>query len=470
MYATDGTTFISGIGLGFGLLMSFLMIVSPRRYALLPVIAMICFMTMGQRVMVLGLNFTLIRIVLLFGLLRIIARGEVRAVKLNGIDRILIWWVMSSVITYTILWGTGDAFVNRVGLAYNALGLFFLFRALLRDLDDVLRVVKQMALLVVPLAACMAVEKTSGHNPFAIFGGVPPETIVRAGVLRCQGPFAHPILAGAFGSAILPLFVGLWWQQGSSRLLAFAGIVSSVIITVAAGSSGPVMGALLGLVGICFWPVRQRMRVVRRGIALALLSLHLVMKAPVWFLLARVGVFSGSTGYHRAILIDHAVDNFWEWWLVGTYSTAHWGYYMFDITNQYVLIGVEGGLVTLVLFVAIIVRCFGAVGRAVRALESASRDGHRFIWALGASLLVHVANYISVPYFDQNIVNWYLLLAMIAVASSVTQQSLQDATQSESGGKETVNGLPPALGPSKSRLLSRVQRGSGSLKRRQCYR
>jgi hypothetical protein len=450
MYATDNTTFINGIGISFALLMIVLMLTLPRRYAMLPVVAMVCFMTMGQRLLIFDLNFTLIRLLLLFGLLRVFARGEVQRSPMNGVDRMMLWWVLSSVVAYTLLWQTSEAFVNRLGLAYDALGLYFLFRVLVRDVDDIRCVVRQFAWMVLPLAACMLVEKTSGQNPFAVLGGVPVETLVREGVLRCQGPFAHPILAGAFGSALLPLFVGMWWQ-GQQRPLALMGVVSAGTIAVTAGSSGPLMAATVGLIGLCMWPLRAHMRGVRWALLLGLLVLHMAMDAPVWFILARVGIFGGSTGYHRAILIDHAVHQFPNWWLVGTESTASWGYYMFDVTNQYVLIGVQGGIVTLLLFVGIIKRCFGAVGQAVHGWSDAQVSNQKLAWAMGASLLVHAVNYISVPYFDQNIVNWYLLLAMIATAGSVaTQATLTQEAADDGASSAIVNPDLPRGGPEPS--------------------
>jgi hypothetical protein len=197
------------------------------------------------------------------------------------------------------------------------------------------------------------------------------------------------------------------------------------------------MAAGVGISGLWLWPMREHMRVVRWAVGLTILGLHLVMKAPVWFLLARMAIFDGSTGYHRAILIDRAVTHFRDWWLVGTYSTAGWGYYMFDVTNQYVLIGVQGGLITLVLFVAIIVRGFSAVGRAVHAWGEEHSTDQRFAWALGASLLVHAVNYISVPYFDQNIVCWYLLLAMIATAGQLPKEALRPAGATRETGQPT---------------------------------
>lgn len=432
MYATDNTTFINDIGLSFMFAMGLLMLVLPRRHALWPVVVMICFMTMGQRLLVFGLNFTLIRVLLLFGLARVLMWGEMQLGGRHPLDRRLGWWVLSSIVTYTLLWQTSEAFVNRLGLAYDAIGLYLLFRMLVRDADDIRTVLRMFAWLAIPLAACMLVEKQTGTNPFAALGGVPPQTLVREGVLRCQGPFAHPILAGAFGSALLPLCIGLWWQERGG-LLPLLGAASALTVVATAGSSGPLMAAAIGLVALGLWRLREHMRAIRWSLGLTLLALHLAMAAPVWFLLARIAVFDGSTGYHRAILIDHAIDHFGDWWLIGTKTTADWGYYMFDVTNQYVLIGVQGGLVSLLLFLAMIAAAFGAVGRAARTWALERLDDSRLAWACGASLLVHAVNYISVPYFDQNIVVWYLLLAMIATLGL------------RAAAPQTANALPAAV-------------------------
>jgi hypothetical protein len=316
------------------------------------------------------------------------------------------------------------------------LGLYVLFRMLVRDLPDMQMVVRQFAWLVMPLALCMLYEKKTGHNLFSILGGVAPDTMVREGVLRCQGPFMHPILAGAFASASLPLFVGLWSSRAHRMLACFASL-SAVLIIWTAASSGPLLALTVGTIGLWMWRLRGHMCTVRWALGLTVLALHFAMQAPLWFLIARVGIFGGSTGYHRAILIDRAIDHFSDWWLVGTYSTENWGYYMFDVTNQYVLIGVQGGLLTLILFVAIIVRCFGAVGRAVQAFEGGRPLEQKMAWAMGASLVVHAVNYISVPYFDQSIVCWYLLLAMIATLDQVhrtqsSSNSTADVQQAQS--------------------------------------
>jgi hypothetical protein len=179
------------------------------------------------------------------------------------------------------------------------------------------------------------------------------------------------------------------------------------------------------------------MKEIRWATGTLLVALQLVMKVPVWFLLARVDVFSGSTGYHRAYLIDRAFANLGDWWLIGTKSTAGWADIdqgLFDVTNQYLVEGANGGLITMLLFIGILVCGFRYVGLSVR---KASKNEEPFIllsiWALGAALFAHLVTYISVSYFDQNIINWYLLLAMIATAADklVLAPALSEATATD---------------------------------------
>lgn len=89
-----------------------------------------------------------------------------------------------------------------------------------------------------------------------------------------------------------------------------------------------------------------------------------------------------------------------------------------DVTNQYLAVGFGGGLVTMLLFILIIVLCFRAVGIAVRRTAGIESFSTRFcVWALGASLFAHALGFLSISYFDQNGVMWYLLLAMISAST-----------------------------------------------------
>lgn len=423
---------LNTFGLVFTAAVCLLTWILPRRCALAPLIILICYMTMGQDVVVEGLNFNAFRIVTLAGWVRVIVRRDFRRIHLNSIDKTTICFVIANLVAYTLLWRDYDSFKYKLGLAYDVIGVFFLFRIFMENMDDVVRVFKIAAILVLPLSTSMLYEKLTGTNFFAVFGGVHPITQIRDGVLRCEGPFAHPILAGTFGATLMPLFVALW-IRAENRLLASLAIIGSLVITWASGSSGPVLILLCGIMVLCMWPLRMKMRTVRWGILLMLTALELVMKSPVWFLIARVDIFSGSTGYHRAMLIDGAIKHLSEWWLIGTKTTLYWanpGQRLFDVTNQYLVYGADGGLVTMFLFIGIIVFCFAACGRTVRAMEGARRRADQWtVWSLGAAVFAHTINYLSVSYFDQTKFAWYLLVAMICGAT--TPLLLEDKSQDQ---------------------------------------
>ena len=418
-------------GLMFILAMAGLLLALPRRLALLPIILTACYMTFGQLIVAGGLHFTMLRVLVFVGCVRILVRKEFHRLDWQRLDTMMVAWVLAGTVTYTILWGSSDALINRLGLAYDALGLYFIFRFLLRDLDDVKRVCRLFALTLIPLALAMGFEKLTGRNPFFVFGGVPEFTVIRDGVLRCQGPFGHPILAGTFGAAWFPLFVGLWLQGKGQRLLAGLGVLSAMLITVFAGSSGPIATFGAGILGCAMWRVRNSMKAVRWGIVSVLLIMQVVMKAPVWFVFARVNILSGSTGWHRANLMDRTFAHFWDWWLLGTKDTISWGVWAGDITNHFILQGVRGGLITMILFIAIVVMSFSAVGQAMRAMRGKSRRTQLLLWTIGATIFAHVVSFMSVSYFDQNVVNWYLVLAFVATAACVRFQKKHLPLQSK---------------------------------------
>lgn len=448
-----GQSILSPVGMGFTILMCVLFLVLPRKYALLPVIMLTCYMSLGERIVIAGLNLTMLRILTLVGWMRILARGEIKSIKLNSIDKVLIWWASSLMIAYVMLWQSYDGFKYISGAVYNAIGMYFLFRALLQSSEDVIRVFRFTSLLIVPLVVFMILEKMTGVNPFALFGGVPQISQVRLGVVRCQGPFAHPILAGTFGATLLPYFVALWWQHGRDRFLCILGVCSSISITLLAGSSGPIAALVAGIAALLIWRFRESMQKVRWGIVLALLALEAVMETHVWWIFGRVSVFAGSDGWHRSFLIDRAIFNFFDWWLVGTKSTESWGFSLWDITNQYIFEGTRGGILTMLLFITIIVRCFRAVGRSVRAAETQYLPSvYLSIWALGAALIAHVVTFFSVSYFDQNLVNWFLLLAMISTAAGqFLDAKLQIPHRQVDISYSDDKGIP-VLGPLASKL------------------
>ncbi|MHC4348239.1 MAG: hypothetical protein ACYS15_06895, partial [Planctomycetota bacterium] len=334
--------------------------------------------------------------------------------------------------------GTAAAFINRLGMLYEAIGTYFLCRALVRDWQDLLTFARCAAIISAPVALAFVIEKATGRNFFAFFGGVPEETIVRAGRLRCQGPFDHSILAGCFWASLLPLIGALWWSRGWNRPLAVAGATCAAWIVIACASATPLGGLIFGLAAAALFPLRHWMRWIRWSLLVAVVALQLVMTNPIWHLLARVPLVTGSTGWYRFKLIDEFVRHFSEWMLIGTRAYASWPGPGFNaLTNEFVRQGVDGGLLTLALFVGMIVVAFIGVGQILRAANrrryrvvGSTADGKRTLvrpagdandraaklalaWALGVSLFIHCVVFIGVSYFGQVLLVWFLGLGFI---------------------------------------------------------
>jgi hypothetical protein len=416
-------TNIHPVGMAAVVVLGAALLVLPRRWALLPMLAVACFISPAQRIVALELNFDLLRLMVLTGWLRLLLRGEMRDFRWKPLDGWLVLWALGGTVVYAFGQGSLAALKFKLGTSFDAIGMYFLFRNLVRDWSDVDCVARIAVLVSVPVALAFVLERATGKNIFAVFGYVPASTISRAGHLRCQGAFAHPILAGCFWASLMPLMAARAWQGARGRRQAALGLACSGLIIFCCASSTPVVAVFMGVAAAAMFPLRNVLKWIAVAFLVALVELHLVMKAPVWHLIGRMGILGGSTGWHRYYLINEAVNHLEEWWLLGTRSTAHWGYGLFDVTNQYVLEGVRGGLLTLVLFVAMIGAGFAAGGRLWRFADS---DRHRLVlaWALGTGLFIHCLNFIAVSYFGQIILLWYLTLAMIAGLAPGSSRSL----------------------------------------------
>jgi hypothetical protein len=143
----------------------------------------------------------------------------------------------------------------------------------------------------------------------------------------------------------------------------------------------------------------------------------LIMKGPVWSLLEHIDLTGSSESFHRYQLVDTFINHFFDWWLLGTKDNGSWGWEMADTSNQYVTYGISGGLLTFVLFIAIISKCFGGLGTSRRRFEGCFKD-EWIRWCLGAAMFAHLVVFIGIDYFDQSIFAWIALLTMISMVVS----------------------------------------------------
>jgi hypothetical protein len=387
-------------------------------------------MTMGQVIEIGPFSFQLFRMLLAFGVLRVLFRGERIQGGLTTVDKlVIVWGIWIFLASFFHKFTPGSGPVYALGSVYNMILPYFLFRIWCRNDRDLRIIIGAIAVLLVPVSISMWMEKISIYNPFAIFGGVLEIPMIRDGSVRASGPFAHPILAGSVGATCLPLMTSIWT---SSRTLAMLGIAACIAMVVASASSGPLMSLILGIFALCMWWYRKLTRYCVPAMVIVYILLLLIMSRPPYYLLSRIDLTSGSTGYHRAALIDAFLSHFKEWWAFGTDHTKHWVPYIqgptpehTDITNAYIGYAVVAGLPALIFFLAILWRSFTYVGiEARKSYRGTSRDSF-VAWCLGSALFAHATTNISVSYFDQTLVLFWATISMISSLHSITLQQFR---------------------------------------------
>ena len=394
----------------------------PRRLAFLPLLIAACHTPYN---VALGGQFTAVRLVLFAGLLRASTTGSVGWTTRNPLDVLLAVWSGLALLS-SFGHDTGTPFVYRCGLVLNVFGTYLYFRAFVPRADDFRRLIVTLAWILLPLAVLLAFETATSANAYHAIGTRYAEAFVREGRHRAMGPFGNPILAGTLGAVCFPLFVAIWRRQ---RRPALIGIASSIVIIITSASSGPIGTLLLALGALMLWPWRRSLGTVKLSAIALIFIVQLFRERSVWYLLALIDFVGGSTGWHRARLLESALDHIGEWWLAGTDYTRHWMPYGLpsvpnhcDLTSYYVHLGVIGGLPLLIALIWILWRSFNLIGRKLRQLRAARSKDEFFVWCVGATLFAHTATFFTISYFDQLFVLFYLIVAAVPalVAMRVT--------------------------------------------------
>lgn len=393
----------------------------------MPLLIGACYMTLAQGIEIGPFSFMVIRMLIAIGVIRIILKHERVAGGIISLDWLMIalagWAIISSVFHND----AARALVFRFGLVFNICGIYFLIRVFCQSMEDLILMYRIIGIILALLALEMINEKLTGYNMFSVLGGVSEHPSVRQGKIRAQGPFAHAILAGTVGSVSLPFMIALWQIH---RKTALIGLMSCVTIIIASSSSSPILSGLVGMGALFMWPLRHRMRLVRLLAVFGYFALDIVMKAPAYYLMARVDPAGGSTGYHRARLIQSSIEHISEWWFAGTDYTRHWmrtgvswSPDHTDITNYYIKMGVWGGLPLMLLFIAILFKAFTFIGNSLQHSSLSTFKSKFLLWALGASLFAHVVTCLAVSYFDQSFLFIYLALAASGSIWSILKNS-----------------------------------------------
>lgn len=386
----------------------------PLRWAYLPILIAAAHTPHFEAL----IGFSTVRLVIVTGLLRAVALGKIKWSARHPIDILfLIWSIFAILSGFAHSWEYNNPFIYRSGLIVSVFGTYLYTKAYLNTPDALKKFAQATVIVLAPSACMMVIETVTGRNPYYIVGSWNALALVREGRTRAAGPFGTPILAGTVAALCVPLLLPLW---KSERKTAVIGLLACLTIIGTSASSTPIGTLLVGLFTVWLWKFRRHLKLINWGTIILLVVLHLIKERPVWYLISLVDFVGGSTGYHRAKLIDSAITYIGDWWLAGTDYTIPWMPYALastpghvDLTSYYIFLGVVGGLPLMLTTIVIIYRSFSILGKRLN-LRGPMKNHSFLLWCAGSTLFAHVITILTVSYFDNSYVFFFMLIGVIA--------------------------------------------------------
>jgi len=404
------------------LIAGFLILFVAKKHVIYPFLFGALLIPYAQVILIGNVHLQMLRFLTMFGMGRLLWEYFFRKQRpligaLLPIDRAFIYFTLVSAVTFVLLNYEWAAFTNRVGVLFDSFCIYFLLRFLIKDEEEVTSAIRALVIVACIASVFMTIEQVAAKNLFGYLGGVPIEPTLREGRIRSQAFFAHALIAGSYAAVLLPLSVWLWLQGGKNKIYAAACFFSTMLMALTSASSTPILALAAGIGAFAFWPLRRHMRWIQWGTVVMLCVLHIIMKGPVWALIDHIDLVGGNSANHRYMLVDQCIRHFWDWWLIGTNDNVNWGWDMWDTCNYYVNTAEGMGLIPLLLLFWLIARIFQGIGRARAAFEDDNRKQLMF-WSIGAMMFAQCTAYFGIAYFDQAIVGWYALIAIVVVLTA----------------------------------------------------
>ncbi len=392
-----------------------------KDYAIAPMIVAMCFFPADIPIMISAFHLYPIRILSFFGLLKIIFNPAFTKVPFNLIDKIFISYNLLGTIIYVI--ASNDkigAFVFKAGFFIDSVICYIVLRYFIQSKNNITLSIKLFCICTIVLLPFALSEFYLANNLFSILGR--SAIGVRTGEVRAAAAFNHAILFGSFAAALFPIMWAGYKAQNKAIYLLSA--LCCLFFVYASASSGPIVALAGAIFFLSFFKWRQYGSILAWFTLLTTVFIHFARETPIWhFLYVRIAIKASSTGYHRYLLTDAAVKEFWDWWLLGygavgpqwhlKYWPRNWATFT-DVTNHYLLEGVRGGFFTMLLFILLCYKVIKASGSLSLSLDS---TGDQWMWwGFAVMMITHCLSFLSVAYFGQITMLLYFTFAVAAFA------------------------------------------------------
>ena len=395
---------------------------------LVPIIIAMCFLPADKSIKIGSLDFQALRIIALVSLLKILSSPPQNKLIYNTIDKLFISYNLFGSIIYIISSTyTFNAFLYKGGVFIDSILLYIVFKHCIQSKETMLLICKTFSLCIIVLLPFAFFEFFTATNLFAFLGR--SSIAFRDGEVRVACTFSHSILFGSFAAALFPV---LWaYYMIKKSFLKLIPLIGCIFIIYACSSSGPIIACAAGVCFLSFFKWKQQSNLLSKLIFLISIFIHFAREKPIWhFIYVRISIKGSSTGWHRYILTEAAVDEFWSWWLLG-FGDRDPGWHLkywprthakfTDITNHYILEGVRGGFFTMIIFVTLCYKTIKTLG-TISILEETKEDQWLW-WGFTVMMIVHCVTFLSVAYFGQITMLLYLNIAVASYAFDKLQKT-----------------------------------------------
>jgi len=378
------------------------------------------------------LDISAVRIVIAALLLRCLANPKLRqGFKWCALDS---WAAFGAIIAIAIpllAWQIPAMKVleNRSGLLMDTFLAYLAARFCISDRASLLTAVKWVAVGFAGLALVGIAESATGwqsYNRLKVYCPwrtvSEPQLNPRSGFYRAVGPFDHSIKFGAAFAMILPLVYCLRYEYGYWRTASY--LLSAVIAmgALSSMSSGPLMMLVFTAVCLAF---EHSKRLVKPAILFGVLSciaVEIISNRSFYRVFVSYINPIGGSGWHRAKLIDLAIRDFGKWWLLGFGGRdPGWGESLgmtwSDITNHYIVAGVEYGLLGVIAVCGILAT---AIYMLVRFHNSVNDPVLRsWYWAFGSIIVVLAISFNAILFSGQAGTLFYCILGIVGSSANM---------------------------------------------------
>jgi hypothetical protein len=378
------------------------------------------------------------------------------------------WTVIANMLAGAESWYVNEA----IGRVFDTVIIYFAARLSIAEYADHQSMFLPVALTALAMGVCGAVEAITFWSPYtnllsyATWSWFDKDAEIRWGMLRAQGSTGHAIY---FGLAMTIIAGYLYAIRSYSRpfILWVVAVLAGMIAALSSLSSGPQM-ALTVLIAVnvfYFFPRLIKPSLVM--LAILVVAMECASNRHVWYLVEYINIAGGDSWY-RGRLIDVAIQQWQEYWLVGvgTNLPNHWGMLIdgrnhVDIVNQYIIVAISAGFLGVILFVAAQVLAMRDVVVGWRASDVKAR---RLRFGFAAIMIGISFGMTSVGLYGPPLLFTYMLLGLMLRPLNVYARQRAESRQHSRRSvrarpKRPRRGAPldaPAVVPVPSLVTSRV--------------